>query len=135
MSPMPRIRVSLANKCQILFGAAVVLILVAALSVPWFRMQKLVEESQRETARKLAEAWRADVVQLGQWIPFDEAESTESLRFQVIAHDKIAAQAAADPFLAGAIEQAEAWVNKREAFEVVRDERGRWLYRFARVIR
>jgi len=50
---MPRIRISLANKCQILFGAAVLLILSAALFVPWLRMQKLVEESQREVAREL----------------------------------------------------------------------------------
>ena len=134
---MPRrIRISLANKCQILFGAAVIVILIAALSVPWLRMQKLVEEGQRETARKLAEAWRADMIQLGDALSgFDLTETTESLRLHLIPENKIADEAAADPFLADALEQAEAWVNQREAFQAVRDDSGRWLYRFARILR
>ena len=37
-------RISLAAKCQILFGAAVLLILIAALGVVGARMQALVEE-------------------------------------------------------------------------------------------
>lgn len=54
---MATLRISLANKCQLLFGAAVVLILTAALAVPWFRMQTLVDEGQREIARVMADAW------------------------------------------------------------------------------
>lgn len=57
--------ISLANKCQLLFGAAIVLILIGALAVPWARTQALVRESQLEVARQLAEAWLHDRMQLG----------------------------------------------------------------------
>ncbi len=48
---------SLAHKCQILFGLAIVLLLTAALSVPWFRVAALVEETQRENCEQVAELW------------------------------------------------------------------------------
>ena len=56
---MARLRLSLATKCQFLFGLAVLLILIAALAWPWLRMRTLVEEGQRQTARRLSEAWLA----------------------------------------------------------------------------
>ncbi|MBC7834280.1 MAG: HAMP domain-containing histidine kinase, partial [Phycisphaerales bacterium] len=49
--------ISLANKCLLLFGAAVVLIIVAALAVPWVRMTAIVDENGRESARQLVLAW------------------------------------------------------------------------------
>ncbi|MFG0252742.1 MAG: HAMP domain-containing protein, partial [Phycisphaerales bacterium JB038] len=48
---------SLAHKCQILFGLAIVLLITAALSVPWFRVASLVEETQRENCEQVAELW------------------------------------------------------------------------------
>lgn len=57
--------ISLANKCQLLFGFAIVVILACALSVPWFRTSTLVRESQWEVARQLADAWLKDRIQLG----------------------------------------------------------------------
>ena len=51
------VRISLADKCQLLFGAAVILILAAALSVGWLRMHTLVRDGQVQAARALAEAW------------------------------------------------------------------------------
>ena len=38
-----QLRISLAAKCQMLFGAAVALIIAAALFVPWQRMEQLTE--------------------------------------------------------------------------------------------
>src|SRR6185436_19006963 len=52
-------RLSLANKCLLLFGAAVILIIVAALSVPWLRMNSIVDEGQFESSRQLVAEWRA----------------------------------------------------------------------------
>ena len=46
---------SLANKCQLLFGAAIVLLLAGVLAVPWFRSSSLVESAQGEIARKMAD--------------------------------------------------------------------------------
>ena len=46
--------VSLAAKCRTLFGAAVVLIVAAALTVPWLRMTDLVHEKNLSIARQMA---------------------------------------------------------------------------------
>lgn len=56
--------ISLANKCLLLFGAAVVLIIVAALSVSWLRMSAIVDESQRELSRELVAAWETSASEL-----------------------------------------------------------------------
>ena len=51
--------ISLAAKCQLLFGAAVVLILSAALFVPWQRMEQLTEQINERSAKALAETAKA----------------------------------------------------------------------------
>lgn len=56
--PMLR-RISLANKCLLLFGLAVVMIIVAALSVPWVRMNQLVDESEVAVSRQVLSTWEA----------------------------------------------------------------------------
>ena len=48
-----QLRISLAAKCQLLFGAAVVLIIAAALFVPWQRMEQLTEQLNERSARTL----------------------------------------------------------------------------------
>lgn len=52
-------RISLANKCLLLFGAAVVLIILAALSVPWVRMNQLIDEGELASCRQIAATWQA----------------------------------------------------------------------------
>ncbi len=58
-------RLSLANKCLLLFGAAVILIIVAALSVPWLRMNSIVDEGQYEASRQLVFEWRTRAERAG----------------------------------------------------------------------
>lgn len=48
---------SLANKCLLVFGLAVVLIIGAAMVIPWMRLGSIVERSQIETSRHLARLW------------------------------------------------------------------------------
>jgi two-component system, NarL family, sensor histidine kinase BarA len=48
------LRISLAAKCQILFGAAVILIIGAALYVPWKRMDGLIQVVNLQTAEGLS---------------------------------------------------------------------------------
>ena len=50
-----QMRISLAAKCQLLFGAAVVLIIAAALFVPWQRMEQLTEQLNERSARTLTD--------------------------------------------------------------------------------
>lgn len=59
------VRLSLANKCQLLFGGAVVLILTVALVVVAVRMDTLVSVGDEQTARMLADIWLADRTHLG----------------------------------------------------------------------
>src|SRR5690349_5706588 len=50
-----RLKISLGAKCRILFGAAIALIIGAALYVPWQRMEQLTEQLDRSAAGALAE--------------------------------------------------------------------------------
>ena len=50
-----RLRITLAAKCQLLFGAAVVLIIAAALAVPWHRFEELTNQLNGGPAEVLAE--------------------------------------------------------------------------------
>lgn len=50
-----QVNISLAHKCQLLFGSAVVLIIAAALYVPWQRIEQLMEQMNERTAKTLSE--------------------------------------------------------------------------------
>ena len=55
---LPReISISLADKCMLVFGGAVVLIIAVALFLPWLRMNALVNEGQLEVSSQLLDAW------------------------------------------------------------------------------
>src|SRR5687768_3595454 len=54
-----QLQISLAAKCQLLFGAAVLLIIAAALWVPWQRMEQLTDQMNERTAKTLAD-WAED---------------------------------------------------------------------------
>src|SRR5207247_10892659 len=49
------LKISLAVKCQLLFGAAVVIIIAAALFVPWQRMEQLTGQLNDRSARTLVD--------------------------------------------------------------------------------
>lgn len=137
---MPRLRVSLANKCQLAFGAAVIVIVVAALSVPWLRMQALVNEGQREIARSLADAWLRDLVQLGgSFTPPDETGEPDaperSLRIALVEEAGLDAAAARDSFVDDAVKEFYAFPKQEDAFSTARDADGNRIYRYARAIR
>ncbi|TVQ79999.1 MAG: sensor histidine kinase [Phycisphaeraceae bacterium] len=53
---------SLANKCQLLFGGAVILIVLAALLVPWNRLTVLVDDLHREQHRELVRLVRENLL-------------------------------------------------------------------------
>lgn len=55
-----QMEISLAAKCQLLFGAAVVLIIGAALLVPWQRMEQLTDQVSERVARNLADRIEGD---------------------------------------------------------------------------
>ena len=50
------IAISLATKCQLLFGLAVLVIIGGVLAVPWQRMEQLAGQQNVKAARMLADA-------------------------------------------------------------------------------
>lgn len=61
MSQNGWVRISLATKCQVLFGLAVLLIIAAALSVPGYYMEKQSAEMNFRRVRHLAQLARARI--------------------------------------------------------------------------
>src|SRR5258706_3506357 len=84
-----QLEISLAAKCQLLFGAAVVLIIAAALFVPWQRMEQLTEQINERSAKALAETAKAQHVL---W-----ASKSEEMRRQVPMPSRMAGGATTLP--------------------------------------
>ncbi|MDP7029319.1 MAG: HAMP domain-containing sensor histidine kinase [Phycisphaerales bacterium] len=66
--------ISLANKCLILFGCAIVAILVGALLVPWIGVRTLIHDNQVEIAGQVSDAWLAGKLELGNLQPRHRTE-------------------------------------------------------------
>ncbi|MEZ6191492.1 MAG: HAMP domain-containing sensor histidine kinase [Phycisphaerales bacterium] len=137
---MPKhLRISLASKCQLLFGAAVVLILTAALTVVAYRMQGLVERGPLQRAQDLAQWWLADEIQFGGKLNEIQRDATElppdvNKAVSLIDHDRLERQAESDDFFARAVELFQTR-PANELFEPALDSLGQTYYRYARAIR
>ncbi len=118
---------SLATKCQLLFGGAVLLILAGALVVPWFRLERVVEESQREMSRQLAETWLRNGFALA------ETEGIP-IPIRVVTVDKIEGSATKDPFVDQAYRKFQADPKDTETFSSQTSSSG-VVYRYARAVR
>ncbi len=144
------VRISLANKCQLLFGAAVVLILSAALSIGWVRMHTLVIQGQQEAARKLAEAWLEGLAQIpqpfdstvtGPALPTDAAVNGEApprepgMQMLLVNRDDFAVAPGDRDVLTDAIKLFETRDDLQEHFAETEDDRGRQMYAYTRAVR
>ncbi len=117
-----------------------VLILAAALSVAWIRMQALVRQEQHENARNLANAWLSDMIQLGgALMTFEELSSRkdidQGLTLTLIRRDEFDLAASNDEFIAHAIEQFEMRQKAHEYARPIQAGQGIHYYRYARAIR
>ena len=135
--------ISLANKCQLLFGFAVLLIVAAALSVPWIWTQQLVRESQADVARLLADAWLEGEIKLGSvWyegLPRDLSDllaedDDQTLWLTFVRVREIEAEEESDPFIRAALNRFQ---DDAEQFEHIHlsEVDGRSIYRYARAIK
>lgn len=145
---MPALRssgLSLANKCQLLFGLAVILILTAALSVPWIRMQRIVDEGEFEMAAEIAQAWIASHVGDGGGVPSTEWSqapiegATEgqrvarsSLRVSFLRMDDALAQRDERPLIGQALEVLQ---TQHEYRYVDREQDNARRYQYVRAVR
>jgi len=136
--------ISLANKCQLLFGLAVLLILTAVLSVPWVRFRQQAVADQFEAARKDADAWFDNEVhfpraerQLTTIRRFDslfEDPDAEPLWISLFNADQIAPQDERDPFIAAALRRFQENPAVSDHTAVVPSEDSP-VYRYARAVR
>ncbi len=129
-----KVYISLANKCQLLFGLAVVLILTAALAVGGLRMRTLVREGQQEAARRLAEAWLAGVIEFDPEALTSRGDPSKKLTVRLVNPEDFETEARGDPFLREAGTVFESHHDRVELFRSVRLGTNT-RYRYARAIR
>jgi hypothetical protein len=98
-----QLHISLAAKCQLLFGAAVITIIAAALFVPFQRMEQLTEQLNEKSAAALVRTT------LGNHI----AEQTARRNGAVQLADNGAGRRGAEPGAAGGSERQSPSMVKR----------------------
>ena len=138
--------ISLANKSQLLFGGSAFLILSGALAAPWIFTGRLVEQSQTEVAKQLADAWIADRIKLGDMdqvgrgtIPvplndlFVDPEHPPDLRMILVNRSQIDLENEEDQFLRRA---GQSFLDDPEVQEMATttEVRNITVYRYARSI-
>lgn len=135
-----RIRISLANKCQLLFGIGVVLIVTAALVVVSKRMNDLTEQGPRQRPRDVAALWISGDIDFTQEMPGELADRGNpdidpGMRISVLSITDARELAASDSFVASALDRFAEAEDSREYFALgdVRD--GNRTYRYARAVR
>ncbi|MEL7088071.1 MAG: hypothetical protein AAGL98_06460, partial [Planctomycetota bacterium] len=133
------VRISLANKCQLLFGLAVVLVMTAALTVVGWRMQTLVERAPQRRAQDLAEMWLAGQIDLGNAIERVEVGDDPGFETGVVVslvyEAEIDGRMADDAFLADAVSRFEEMPTVNEAFEATPGDAGQQHFRYVRAVR
>ena len=133
------VRLTLANKCLLLFGGAVVLILASALIVVALRMQTLVEQGPKNRARDFAQAYLANNIQFNSAITTNTDSTTlsptKNLSFQVISKLDFNRFEMDDPFLKTSIEYFQLRPDAIERFAKTTDTSGNTYYQYIRAIR
>ncbi|MEM1071253.1 MAG: HAMP domain-containing sensor histidine kinase [Planctomycetota bacterium] len=92
--------ISLANKCLLLFGAAIVLIVTVALAVPWLRMNVVFHQSQVQISRQLVNTWLASDRR-------EDQPGPEAIQAERVPIEAFRLRADQDERLARALEQFE----------------------------
>src|SRR5690606_22526148 len=116
------------NKCLLLFGAAVVLIIVAALSVPWLRMNGIIEESNRRLARQLVQVWEEQVqnrAAAGAAVIPGEPEQLADADIVLLRKEQVVALADEDRFVARAWQRFQSDPDAVERYDSTWSRAGR----------
>ncbi|MGF1632614.1 MAG: ATP-binding protein [Phycisphaerae bacterium] len=136
-----RLRVSLAAKCQLLFGFAAALIIAAALFVPWQRMEQLTYQLDRAAAETVAqaavarhpEAWKPNTLVLADPYPImSDGATTGRNRFppaRIVPRDQLLRDGP-DDFEAGSFDRFANPQDRRRFHGRLYDDGAR--YRYAR---
>lgn len=145
---------SLASKCMVLFGLAVLLIIVVALSVPWYRMERLVEQRNSKEARVIADQYLMfqvhgryvgltdekaetvfDLQQMRDYFSSDSARKYPKPKLIKLAGKQSAQPAPPDKFIARAIKLFRSDPSITQAFRSDRDAQKNKIYKYVRAVR
>ena len=134
-----RIRISLANKCQLLFGLGVVLIVTAALFVVAMRMDHLAEQGPKQRARDLAGLWISGRIEL---VEADEdverrgnPDVDPGMRIEVLSAREANLRSQDEPFLFKAFEYFNSAEDTSEYFAPGSSESDDHIFLYARAVR
>ncbi|MEM1211632.1 MAG: HAMP domain-containing sensor histidine kinase [Planctomycetota bacterium] len=131
-----RVGISLANKCQLLFGAAVLLILTAALAVVWTRMQTLVKVQPLERARDAVTLARQQPEAfLSNPVATQAADDDPAIAIRFVPGDSLTLFLESQPQLTPIVELFRAVPDKHDQIETTIDDEGRIRHRYLRVFR
>src|SRR5262245_8789531 len=146
---MPRISVlsiSLAAKCRLLFGLAVVLIIASSLFVPWLRMRDLVHEQNLLVARQIGRMalvlsdagsgnWDLKQKALANWWPSGSGKYGLRAPVPRLIHLLNPADPkpppGADEYIRQAIDELSKDPGRQEAYPLCENIEGNLLYRVA----
>lgn len=129
-----RLQISLANKCRALFGLAVLLILTAALAVPWIRLDDLYQELNRQDLELVADraaAQRAASPDPKNWKPNEPGVEFIDLGNLTEAGVRLYR----DNFLRRSVEQMRGPARWDDAFAVENPNDSEPICRFVRAVR
>jgi len=136
---------SLAAKCRLLFGLAVLLIIAVALSVPWYRMERLVEQQNGKEAQAIAEAYLKFQVHqnyagfspemLRYFFSTEERRSYPQPTLIKLAGKTSDQGLPQDEFTDEGIEEFRNDRGRSQIFQIVRDADGRRSYQYLQAIR
>ncbi|MDX2146014.1 MAG: HAMP domain-containing sensor histidine kinase [Planctomycetota bacterium] len=125
-------RLSLASKCLLLFGGAIVLTILGAMWGPWLRMNYLVDAGQLDLAREQVDAWH--FLDLQSPDPEATSRTLAGITARRLTLEQARAEAPSDAFIARALATFESDRGKTELQQ--RNWLGRTLeYRFAKGLR
>jgi signal transduction histidine kinase len=134
-----RVRISLANKCQLLFGLGVVLIVTAALFVVAMRMDHLADQGPQQRARDFAALWISGRIELVEQGTADETRGNPDIdpgmRIEVLGAREANLRAEEDAFVARAFELFNSAEDTRDYFAEDTGGREKPTYRYARAVR
>ncbi|MBL9148954.1 MAG: HAMP domain-containing histidine kinase [Phycisphaerae bacterium] len=128
MAARRRRTISLATRSRLIFGLAVIALVATVLTVQWFRTKRLVNESQREMSRQLAETW------LQNGFSLNRSQGGEIV-MTVHSVEEVLASEGDDRVLDAAVVNFERDANATDFFEVVVEADGDPRYRYFRAIR
>lgn len=134
---------SLATKCLVVFGGAIILIVFAAMIVPWLRMTGLIDAGQLEVSRQMVSTWSrletlpAETSRPSWFVPSlggGESEERGGIVARQLSVQRASELAKRDPFLERAISRFSAdagldelqearWTGTSREYRYIRAER------------